>query len=419
MKHFCAISTATMALLLGALTSSAGTHTWTGARNGWWSEPLNWSGGVPQTGEPPPVEIVIPASAPGHRDLTNDLAGITVDRLVVTAHANTLHASPGIVLRLRNAVVQGLGNDTILERSFHLGLEGFSRLQGSNSFLVRCPITEGVPGAALEVSGNASIEANCTHSGPTFFTDGSIVLLGAMTNSAFIRIATNATVTLAADVSVLTNLGTLHLAPESRARPETSRLYVQGLVCCPGSTTTVSMIDYPARDSTSPADGGRLHSHLVVAGPVVLAGRLEPATDLSQGGLQFTVIENTGTAPTMGQFDELPEGAMMLLGFGPLVARISYRGGDGNDVTLTLIEPPAGRRLAGPWQLENGWLQVLAGIGEFDALRPHRWEVSENLASPNGWTTLGLDFVPAANSTLLTLTNAKTQPQRFFRLAVP
>ncbi len=419
MKRLRAISISTMTLLLGVLTAFAGTHTWTGARNGWWSEPLNWSGGVPHACESAPVEIVIPASDPSHRNLTNDLSGLTVDRLVVTAHANTLHASPGIVLRLRNAVVQGLGNDTILERSFRLELEGFTRLQGSNSFLVRCPIAEGAPGAALEVSGNVSIEADCTHSGPTFFTDGTSVLLGAITNSAFVHIATNATVTLAADVSVLTNLGTLHLAPESRARPETSRLFAQGLVCGPGSTTTVSMIDYPARDSTSPADGGRLHSHLVVAGPVVLAGRLEPATDLSQGGLQFTVIENTGPAPTLGQFDELPEGALMLLGFSPLVARISYRGGDGNDVTLTLIEPPVGRQLAGPWRLENGWLQVLAGIGEFDALRPHRWEVSENLASPNSWTTLGLDFVPAVSSALLTMTNATTAPQRFFRLAVP
>ena len=109
----------------------------------------------------------------------------------------------------------------------------------------------------------------------------------------------------------------------------------------------------------------------------------------------------------------------MLLGFSPLVARISYRGGDGNDVTLTLIEPPVGRQLAGPWRLENGWLQVIAGISEFDALRPHRWEVSENLASPNSWTTLGLDFVPAVSSALLTMTNATTAPQRFFRLAVP
>ena len=271
MRHLRAITISTMALLLGALTAFAGTHTWTGARSGWWSDPLNWSGGVPQVGEPPPVEIVIPASAPIHRDLTNDLAGLTVDRLVVTAHANTLHASPGVVLRLRNAVAEGLGNDTILERSFRLELEGFTRLQGSNSFLVRCPITEGVPGAALEVGGNVSLEAACTHSGPTFFTDGTSVLLGAMTNSAFVHIATNATVTLAADISMLTNLGTLHLAAESRARPETCRLFAQALVCGPGSTTTVVMIDYPALDSTDPRDGGRLHSHLVVTGSVVLA----------------------------------------------------------------------------------------------------------------------------------------------------
>ena len=109
----------------------------------------------------------------------------------------------------------------------------------------------------------------------------------------------------------------------------------------------------------------------------------------------------------------------MSLDASSLVARISYCGGDGNDVTLTLVEPPAGRHLAGPWRLENGWLQVLASIGEFDGLQPHRWEVSEDLAAPNGWTPLEPAFMPAAGSALLTITNATTYPKRYFRLAVP
>lgn len=80
---------------------------------------------------------------------------------------------------------------------------------------------------------------------------------------------------------------------------------------------------------------------------------------------------------------------------------------------------PVGRRLSGPWQLENGWFQVLADIGEFEAHRPHRWEMSESLSIPNGWTPLGRAFTPAETGLLPTLTNASAHAQQFFRLVVP
>ncbi|ONI85163.1 hypothetical protein ALI22I_30640 [Saccharothrix sp. ALI-22-I] len=63
---------------------------------------------------------------------------------------------------------------------------------------------------------------------------------------------------------------------------------------------------------------------MTVSGPVVLAGAFEPGP-----GASGVVIDNTGADAVTGTFDGLPEGAQV----GAL--RITYRGGDGNDVELT------------------------------------------------------------------------------------
>ncbi|MFG2966397.1 autotransporter [Streptomyces sp. NPDC048288] len=71
---------------------------------------------------------------------------------------------------------------------------------------------------------------------------------------------------------------------------------------------------------------------LKVTGRLALAGAL----DLSDAGTaparHITVIDHTGTARTTGAFDGLPEGTEVKLA--DTVYRITYRGGDGNDVLL-------------------------------------------------------------------------------------
>ncbi|MFG2934688.1 autotransporter [Streptomyces sp. NPDC048282] len=73
---------------------------------------------------------------------------------------------------------------------------------------------------------------------------------------------------------------------------------------------------------------------LKVTGRLALAGAL----DLSDAGTapaparRITVIDHTGTARTTGAFDGLPEGTEVKLA--DTVYRITYRGGDGNDVVL-------------------------------------------------------------------------------------
>jgi hypothetical protein len=74
---------------------------------------------------------------------------------------------------------------------------------------------------------------------------------------------------------------------------------------------------------------------------VQVAGRLQVADGAIPADVkQLTLLDNQGSAPVSGAFDGLPEGADLTVG--GATCRISYRGGDGNDVVLTVSERAAG-----------------------------------------------------------------------------
>jgi hypothetical protein len=52
-------------------------------------------------------------------------------------------------------------------------------------------------------------------------------------------------------------------------------------------------------------------------------------------GTVFTVMSNTGANPTTGTFSNLPDGGIVNVNGNNLQA--SYEGGDGNDLTLTVV----------------------------------------------------------------------------------
>jgi uncharacterized repeat protein (TIGR03803 family) len=68
--------------------------------------------------------------------------------------------------------------------------------------------------------------------------------------------------------------------------------------------------------------------------PLSVALGFAPAT-----GTILTLVNNTGFSPVLGNFNGLPEGATITSTFGAqtFLLQISYAGGDGNDVTLTVV----------------------------------------------------------------------------------
>jgi len=85
-------------------------------------------------------------------------------------------------------------------------------------------------------------------------------------------------------------------------------------------------------------DGGTGESDLVVANSV----SIDPTATLSLSengtapvGMTFTIIESTGSIPIIGTFMNLPDGGTITEGNNTFQAK--YEGGDGNDLTLTVV----------------------------------------------------------------------------------
>ncbi|MCW6011244.1 hypothetical protein K1W54_42885, partial [Micromonospora sp. CPCC 205371] len=86
---------------------------------------------------------------------------------------------------------------------------------------------------------------------------------------------------------------------------------------------------------------GTLTGRLRVRGTVTLAGALTPPASARE---PVTVVDNTGEEPVAGTFDGLAEGAMVQAG--GVVMTLTYRGGDGNDVVLTVPQGVSGEAAA-------------------------------------------------------------------------
>src|SRR5262249_54471441 len=75
---------------------------------------------------------------------------------------------------------------------------------------------------------------------------------------------------------------------------------------------------------------------LVVTGTITLGGTLDLTLLSDFAGNSFTIIKTESLGPVIGQFDGLPEGAILTLEGRPF--RITYKGGaDGRDVVLNAV----------------------------------------------------------------------------------
>lgn len=87
---------------------------------------------------------------------------------------------------------------------------------------------------------------------------------------------------------------------------------------------------------------GTGHSAVQAGGPVTLGAETSLELPLFVGytpavGSQYRIIDNTGTLPISGTFQGLPEGAKFFRSGVPW--SITYKGGTGNDVVVTALQP--------------------------------------------------------------------------------
>ena len=139
-------------------------------------------------------------------------------------------------------------------------------------------------------------------------------------------------------------------------------------------------------------------------------------------GNQYTIVRldstNSVGMPTIppgntNGFNDLGEGSTFTLANGAAF-RISYRGGDGNDVVLTQIA--ARPILNSPSLLANGTV-LISGAGSPRAA--YEVQATTNLADPSAWLLRGTTLAQADGSLSFIHTNALSAPQLYFRLQAP
>ncbi|MFO0810521.1 MAG: hypothetical protein U0746_17990 [Gemmataceae bacterium] len=240
-------------------------------------------------GLPPHIDLPITLTADQTFSIASDSIGFSLDRAVnLNGHALTL-AGRAVFF----GSIAGTGSLTVTSGAF-------VSLYGTNTFTGPTTVAFGT----LDVQG--------TLPGPVAVTStGTLLGSGTVGNVTF----TGGSL-FPAPSSLTVAPGTLRTGNLSAAAAGSTNVYLFG----PGSNISVA-----------------------VTGTVSVGGQLvfsRPTDYQPTAGDRFTLISNDGTDPVIGTFAGVPEGGTVNLGNGNSL-RITYRGGDGNDVVASALPIPA------------------------------------------------------------------------------
>jgi autotransporter-associated beta strand protein len=160
---------------------------------------------------------------------------------------------------------------------------------------------------------------------------------------------------------------------------------------------------------------GSGYDQLKVKGSVTLSNA---QLNLSLGftpalGTSFKILDNDGTDAVNGIFNNRPEGSLHTNG--ATIFRISYQGGDGNDVTLTTTLGAPASTLTSMLNLTNGFKQL---TGQGISNLTYTIQSATNLNTPVAWTPLGTATADVSGVYRFTDTNT-TPAMRFYRVLSP
>jgi len=136
----------------------------------------------------------------------------------------------------------------------------------------------------------------------------------------------------------------------------------------------------------------------------------------SPAGSQFVILRKDTPGPVTGTFSGLPEGATLSIGGAQF--RISYTGGDGNDVELLQLTTPPQPEISGfsivpPGQSGAGQT-TMNGTGA-----PSAHYIVEACTDLISWDPVGSFDTDPGGTFQFTDTDAANHPRRFYRIVLP
>ncbi|HEV2720809.1 MAG TPA: Ig-like domain-containing protein [Thermoanaerobaculia bacterium] len=330
---------ALLALLIPTSAAMAATKSFTGSVDANWSNGANWADGTPPVAGDDLSFDVLSANT----QMVNDLApGTVFNSLQFHDYANNF----GYGVSGNDFGITG-GIDTPASSVvFRVSITLYASQTWSGNISLDPSAALDVGSYTLTVESSLVVHGVISGTGSVNLLDGSahFTAQNTFTGSTTVNAYLQCGCTLSGPVDVNGRRGHLVLGdsyPGGQAVPQVGPLTISNgaleLVGVPAASGDLSL------DSTSsfyyylPGGSGPLS----VTGSVSLGGAqlsFYSGTSLGPIGTEYTLIENDGNDPVSGTFSDpngdLPEGSR----YGSSL-QISYHGGDGNDVTLTVIAP--------------------------------------------------------------------------------
>ncbi len=359
----------------------AAPKSWTGTASALWSNPANWSpAGAPANGD----DLYFPSASP-HPNTTNDLTNLSVVGIVVNGTGNVLSGNAIILKGNLIAFQEVVVNLDIDIRADNIELDSFTsngaidinaagvllnygQLNGrvdahANDFSVSNVIFNGTlaGSGSLDLGGSLVINGSGTFSGTI---SGSSYLSDLYLNAASLPSATILSANLYGN-------GTVGAIFNSTVTPSQAYANSPGYVSnSTGIINSGNLQDPNLNVQINGASPGSGYTQINATGTITLVNSPALTVTLSPSfipatGQQYIIVSNDGSDPIVGSFYNYPEGSQFTLP-GGYQFKISYRGGDGNDIVLTCISAP--RVWTGPsggaWSQAANWANGIPQSGD-------------------------------------------------------
>ena len=349
------------------LTVTAAAKTWTGAASAAWTNAGNWLGGVPGNSDP----LVFPSGA-ANLNNTNDITDDVVFRSILFSGSN--YILNGMPLAIANGITSTSAPNTINNPVLFSGTQTVGGAYCCGPLNLNGPIDFGgfdltlsyqvnVAGSisgtgGLFIGDVVTLSGNSSYTGPTTVSqraqfDG-VQTASAVTAAGF----GNATVSGQGTIGITTLNSGASLSPGQGFGGAVGKLTTRSLTFNSGSYLQAQI------NGTVP---GVSHDQVAVIGSVTIdpAASLLPTLGFTpSNGQSYVLIDNDGIDPVSGSFNGLPEGAQLTLNASTF--KITYIGGTGNDVVLSVVA--AAKTWTGAvsnvWSLSANWLGGVPGNGD-------------------------------------------------------